>query len=232
MSWDLFDRIYCISLKERPDRQAEALSQFEAVGLARHVEFVIVNKHPTDPEQGIYESHLLCMKKAIQAGAERFLIVEDDIVFDRFSPKILRNCIDFMSTDIHWNMLFFGCMVSRSRPTEYPFVRKVAYRSLAHAYVVNRKFADILVQHPWNHIPYDDMLRDLQEDHMYAVYPAFAFQSNSRSDNQRYLPLDSVRRRMGGLRRLQKMNERYHRHRPLFIAAHIAAISGIIIWLF
>jgi GR25 family glycosyltransferase involved in LPS biosynthesis len=232
VNWNFFDRIYCISLKERPDRQAEALRQFESVGLARHVEIVTVSKHPDDPEQGIYNSHMLCMQKAIHSGAKRVLIFEDDIVFDRFSPEVFRNCIHFLSTDTHWNMVFFGCMVSRSKPTPYPSIRQVAYRSLAHAYVVNRKFAEKLVRNPWRHVPYDDMLRDLQEEHTYAIYPAFAFQSNSRSDNLRYLPLDRFRRGIGGLRRLQKMNEWYHRHRTLFIAAHIAAISGILLWFF
>ena len=70
MYWDYFDKIYCISLEERPDRQKEAGLQFNDVGLSNKVEFVIVKKHPDDCEQGIYESHILCMKKGIQAGAD------------------------------------------------------------------------------------------------------------------------------------------------------------------
>jgi GR25 family glycosyltransferase involved in LPS biosynthesis len=232
VSWNFFDRIYCISLEERPDRRAEAMYQFKSVGLDAFVEFVIVKKHQVNPEQGIYESHLLCMKMAIQAGAERILIFEDDVVFDRFMPETLQNCINFLVSDIHWNMMFFGCMVSRSGRTRYPSMLKVAYRSLTHAYVVNRSFAGMLVRSPWHGVPYDDMLRDLQDAHTYAIYPAIAFQSDSRSDNLRYLPLDRFRRLIGGLRRLQKMNQLYHHHYLLLAAAHIAAIIGIVLWLY
>ena len=42
--WAYFDRVYCISLEERPDRRAEATAQFTAVGLLSRVEFVIVKK--------------------------------------------------------------------------------------------------------------------------------------------------------------------------------------------
>ncbi|MEX1349306.1 MAG: hypothetical protein AB1Z31_16390, partial [Desulfobacterales bacterium] len=59
-NWDFFDKIYCITLDERADRRADATAQFEKVGLADKVEFVIVKKHPHNIEQGIFESHLTC----------------------------------------------------------------------------------------------------------------------------------------------------------------------------
>ena len=82
--WDCFDKIYCISLTERTDRRATARAQFESVGLSNLVEFVIIEKHPEGSERGCYESHMTCMGKGLAEGAERILIFEDDIVFDRF----------------------------------------------------------------------------------------------------------------------------------------------------
>ena len=84
--WEFFDKIYCISLTERPDRRREARHQFASVGLSARVEYHIVDKHPTDPEQGVYESHIDCLKKGLSNGARRILIFEDDIRFDRFDP--------------------------------------------------------------------------------------------------------------------------------------------------
>lgn len=228
--WEWFDKIYCISLAQRGDRRKEAEKQFKSVGLSDLVAFHIVNKHPDNPEKGIYESHMDCMKMGLATGARHIVIFEDDILFDRFDPEILRNGIDFMASDIPWNMMHLGCMVKGSRSSDYTSVRRVRYRSLTHACVLNRIFAEQLAKHPWHGIPYDDFLRDLQDDRTYALYPSFAFQNNSRSDNDRYLPLDQVRRIFGGLRRLQKMNEVYHRYRPLIIAAHILAVAGILIW--
>jgi GR25 family glycosyltransferase involved in LPS biosynthesis len=224
MDWDYFDRIYCISLIERPDRRREARTQFARVGLAERVEFVIVPRHPTDCEQGIYESHMLCMSKGLQSGADHILIFEDDIQFDRFSEERLRGCIDFLEADPSWHMLFLGCMVRGSRRTPNPAVIKIRYRSLTQAYLVHRRFARELTRHTWAGIPYDDFLRDLKDDRTYAAYPSFAFQSNSRSDNERYLPLDRWRRLLGGLCRLQKNNEFYHRYRGLILAAHALAL--------
>ena len=51
--WEYFDKIFCISLAERPDRQENAKIQFARVGLAGKVEFLIVPRHPRDCEQGI-----------------------------------------------------------------------------------------------------------------------------------------------------------------------------------
>jgi hypothetical protein len=126
-------------------------------------------------------------------------------------------------------MLFFGCMVKASRRTDFPSIRNIAYRSLTHAYAIHRRFAEVLVEHPWKQIPYDDFLRDLKDREMYALCPSFSFQSNARSDNERYLPLDRIRRICGGLRNLQKFDEFYHRRRPLIIGVHLLA-ALLILW--
>ncbi|OQX08708.1 MAG: hypothetical protein BWK76_23205 [Desulfobulbaceae bacterium A2] len=221
--WDFFDRIYCISLAERSDRRAEAAAQFAAVGLAERVEFVVVAKDPGGAEKGCYESHLQCLHLGLAAGAERILIFEDDIVFNRFSPLRLRDGVEFCARHPQWHMLFLGCMVKGSHRTDYPSIRRIQYRSLTHAYAVPRRFAEVLLQHPWRHIAYDDFLRDLHDREMYALYPSCAFQSNSRSDNERYLPLDRFRRICGGLQALQRFDEVYHRRRPLIIGVHVLA---------
>ena len=226
-NWEFFDKIYCISLDERADRREEAKLQFGKIGLLERVEFVIVKKHPHNIEQGIFESHLNCIKKGIRAGADTIVVFEDDILFDRFSPGDLKICIDFLSTNYLWIALYFGCLVSGSKKTQNRSVLKIKYRCLTHACVFSRKFAESLVKIPWHEIPFDDFLRTLN-DEFYAIYPSFAFQSNLRSDNSRFLPLDKFRKLCGGLRRLQKGNELYHRHRTLVILLHIIVITLII----
>ncbi len=229
--WEYFDRIYCISLNERPDRRADAQIQFAKIGLLDKVEFVIVKKHPHNSEQGIFESHMSCIKKGIRAGAKNIVIFEDDILFERFSPVGLKNCVDFLSTTPHWHALFFGCLVSYSKRTDNKSVLKVKYRSLAHAYVLNRNFAESLVKIQWQGRPYDTVLYNFT-DAFYLIYPSFAFQSNSRSDNSRYAQLDKFRRLCGGLRRIQKWNEFYHRYRIIIIAIHIILILLVLKWVF
>lgn len=223
-TWDGIDKIYCISLIDRADRQAEARAQFARVGLGDRVEFVLVEKHPTDPEQGIYESHLKCLKKGLGARAERILVFEDDILLDRVTPIIVERCMSFARTDEHWHMLLLGAMVSYSKRTDYPSILRVGFRSLTHAYVVHRRYAEFILRHPWHSVAYDDFLKGLQDRHTYICYPAIAFQSSSRSDNERYLPLDRFRRMFGGLQAIQKRNEFYYHNRSLVVGAHVLAI--------
>ena len=228
--WEYFHKVYCVSLKHREDRQEEARAEFLKVGLSSRVEFLLVEEHPTDREQGIYESHMSCIRKGLDAGAGNILIFEDDIVFDRFSLLTLRNCVDFLENTPGWDMLAFGCMVTSSRRTENRSVLKIRFRSLCHAYALNRPFAETIVRIPWNRVALDDIFRNLKNENTYAAYPAFAFQSSSRSDNLRYLKLDRFRRMCGGLRRLQKMNEWFHRRRPFVIGCHIL-LPILLIWM-
>ena len=226
--WEYFDKIYCISLDERADRRETAQFQFQKVGLSDNVEFLIVEMHPHNCEQGIYESHMSCIKKGIQAGANNIVIFEDDILFDGFSPVILKNCIDFLSATPDWNVLFFGCLVADSKKTENKSVLRVKYRSLAHAYVINPSFAEIMVKKPWQGIPFDDFLFSINEG-FYVAYPSFAFQSDSPTNNNKHLLLDKFRRLCGGLRRIQKINELYHSYRTHIIAFHIIILLVIVL---
>jgi GR25 family glycosyltransferase involved in LPS biosynthesis len=225
--WGYFDKFYCISIEERADRRADAKVQFDKVDLADKVEFVIVQKHLHNCEEGIYNSHMACIKKGLQAGADNIVIFEDDILFDRFSPAGLKNCINFLSGTDHWNALFFGCLVSKSQKTENRSVRKIKYRCLAHAYAVNRQFAESLIKTQWQGTPYDKILKNWP-DHFYAAYPSFAFQSNSLTDNSRNMGLDRFRKLFGGLERIQKWNEFYHCHKMPVITAHIIILLIIL----
>lgn len=232
--WRFFDRIYCISLADRPDRAAEARRQFQRVGLIDHVEFVLVHKHPTHSEQGIFESHQLCLQRGLDAGARTILIFEDDILFDRFNPKTLNQFTRFLRENQAWQMTCLGCFVSASQPTGYPSVRKIRYKCTTHAMAVRRAFAERLAGLHWVGRAYDDVIRDLAEEQTFAVYPSFAFQSDSSTSNDKLRRLDRVRRLFGGLQRLQKWNEFMHSHKAAIILGHlvmIAALIGVVWWL-
>ncbi len=230
--WRFFDRVYCISLEHREDRRREAMRQFASVGLEGRVEFLTVAKHPTDCEQGIYASHLECLARGLAAGAAHILVFEDDVVFEDFSPHVLTDAVEGLQRQADWEVLFLGCMVKRSESTACSALVRIRYRSLTHAYGINRSFAKTLVRHhPWRGIAYDDLLRDLCGDNMYAVYPGFAFQSDSASDNDVYLPLDRFRRLCGGLRSLQKKNEWYNRYRWWVIGGHCLVLLALAAWL-
>jgi GR25 family glycosyltransferase involved in LPS biosynthesis len=230
--WSGIDAIYCISLIHREDRRQEASRQFAAVGLAGKVNYHLVEKHPTDSEQGIYESHWQCMAKGLKSAAETICIFEDDVIFEGFSAERLDEITDFLTTNTDWQILFLGCMVRKSERTVNGSVAKIGYRSLTHGYIINRRFAQTMMdQYPWHHVAFDDFLKNLKSSQMYAAYPMFAFQSDATSDNDPYLHLDRFRRLCGGLRNLQKRNEMYHRYKWRIICGHILALLGLVSWL-
>jgi GR25 family glycosyltransferase involved in LPS biosynthesis len=228
--WDAIDKIYCISLEHRTDRRKLSGIEFGKVGLLERVEYVRVRPHDQNSEQGIFESHLRCFEMGLAAGARRMAIFEDDVVFDGFDPQRVEESLGFVERLDHWDFLFLGCLVSRSRPTATRVVRRVGYRSLTHGYVLNRPFAEQLVEIQWSGRPIDAIFRDLAE-YAYAVYPSVAFQSSASTDNWRLKRLDRVRRMCGGLRFIQKMNERYHRHFKVIVLAHLVAALALVGWL-
>ena len=230
-NWSYFERIYCISVNDRSDRRQECMRQFKRIGLYDRVEFILVDRHLTNCEQGIYESHLGCIRKGLALGAARLLIFEDDVIFERFCPLRLNTGIDFLKHHPDWRMFFLGCMVKHSRRTQTPAVRKIVYRCLTHAYAINRPFAKVLLDHPWDHLPYDGLLSRFR-DNVYSCHPTFAFQSNSVSDNDRHRRLETFRRWCGGLRRIQKVSEWYHAHKPIILALHGIGLMALVWMLF
>ena len=171
MGWDFFCKIFCVSVRESTDRRTETRKQFAAVGLLDRVEFYIVekDKHPEDIERGIYESHIKCIQKGLDAGARHILIFEDDILFDRFDAEKLKACTQFLKSKKEWKVLLLGCLVNGLKPTESKSVMKVKHRSLSHAYALNRKFAREIVRIPWPGCAYDCLFCPMTKESMPSI---------------------------------------------------------------
>jgi GR25 family glycosyltransferase involved in LPS biosynthesis len=228
--WKRIDRIYCISLEDRTDRQASIRNQFASTGLDGKVTFYIARRHPTNCEQGIFESHQACMRMGLDAGARHILVFEDDVEFGRIDAFRLENAIAFFINTTACNILFLGCLASQSQATETPGIRRIQYRCLTHAYLVKQSLAKQVADMPWQNVPFDIMLKTII-DESFALYPAIAFQSNSPSDNSRQRTLDAIRRLFGGLHFIQVVNERYLRFRYAVIAAHLLVIGAAAWWI-
>jgi GR25 family glycosyltransferase involved in LPS biosynthesis len=229
--WAFFDRLYCISLRDRTDRRERARIEFSRMGIEKRVAFVLVDKDHTDPCRGIFASHMQCMEKAIDAGAQRWVVFEDDVVFRRYHPKTLTAAVNYLSTHSNWTLLFLGCLITGSSKTDTPGIKKIRYQALAHAYAVNRAFGEKILKQSWRGIPYDTMLKTLGDSYL-GTTPFFAFQSNAATDNDACLGLDRVRRCFGGLGFIQRATEFFHAHRLLVIFGHLVLLSilAVCIW--
>ena len=190
---------------------------------------MIVERHPTDSEQGIFASHMSCLRAGLAAGAQTIGVFEDDIIFRRFSTRRLDDAAKFMRSETPWNVLFLGCFVFASRKTAFRSVLKVRYQCSAHAYVVTRRFAQQLVDTPWSGMAFDDMVRSLVGEQAYVLYPSFAFQSDAATDNQKMIRADRIRRWLGGCRVLQGWNEFSHHHVMGLIIGHVLFVLAVIV---
>ncbi len=226
LGWAFFDKIYCITLDSRPDRMIAAKRQFAAVGLEDRIEFLIVTRDEEDPERGIYQSHLRCLSLGLEAGARQILVFEDDVFFRDFSEERLHQACRFLQATGAWDIFFLGCLSNGSRRTDQGAVVQVRYSCLAHAYAVNRAFAERIVQEQWRGIPFDGLLQSC-EARYFALRPMCAFQRLTRSDNKTVW-LDRLRNLFGGLSIIQRCNEFYHHNKGLIIALHLAVAAAAI----
>jgi hypothetical protein len=165
---------------------------------------------------------MLCLKKALAEGAATILIFEDDVFFRNFNAGVLREACSRLDSSTHWNAFFLGCLTGGSRRTGENSLVKIRYCCLAHAYALNRPFAERIVRENWNNIPFDNLLQRSSTD-FYAIYPMCAFQGRSGTDNQT-VAIDLIRRLCGGLPFIQRANEFYQNHKGPLLAVQLAVL--------
>lgn len=223
--WAFFDKCYCISLDKRLDRRNLAKKQFANINLSGRVEFVVVEAHPTYREQGIYESHMLCLRKGLEGMGQHILVFEDDVFFKGFDAGALAEACTSLRLADRWDAFFLGCISSGSSSTGNRNLAKIRFRCLSHAYAMNRSFAEHIVQQPWDGIPFDELLRRSNAD-CYALYPLCAFQGLLGSDNQTVV-VDRIRRMLGGLPFIQRMNELYQNFKLALLLAPVVVVAAL-----
>ncbi len=224
-----FDKIFCISVDSRTDRQQTAKKVFEELGISERVEFELVQKHPTNPEEGIFRSHLQCLRRGLEEGGEHILIFEDDITVAHFAEKRNTAAIRQLQQLDTWDAFFLGAISSGSRKTDSKYLAQIEYRCLTHGYALNRPFAGKVIEEEWEGVAYDGFLKKRCRK-SYAPVPMIAFQNTSISDNKTIF-LDKMRRFFGGLQFLQRSNELLQRYKFPIILGHLLVLTIIVLLL-
>jgi GR25 family glycosyltransferase involved in LPS biosynthesis len=191
LDWSFLDAAYCISLKTRDDRVAEAAAEFHKVGLCQRVIFYRPDKHPKNGFIGSWASHRDVGIDALERGCERTLICEDDVLFTRrIRPATLRaieRALHALPSD--WMVFFLGHW-----PLAAYFVRHNVLRTssgCSHAYIASPRLLRWLRDHPWGSPGVrfsriagkgvDSAYAKLPGT--YALFPMLAIQRVSTSDN-------------------------------------------------
>ena len=187
--WSFVDAAYCISLRERPDRAAEAAAEFHRVGLCGRVTFFRPERPSGSVRIAIWESHRTVAEHALRHGRSRVLFLEDDVMFARrIQPAALRAIGEVMDTlPQGWMVLYLGHW-----PLWAYFVRRNLLRcgsACCHAYIASERTLRWLRDNPPDTVPIariagrgvDAALARLPET--YAMFPMLAIQRPSPSDN-------------------------------------------------
>jgi glycosyl transferase family 25 len=164
--------IQVINLEKRPDRLSLISANLHKAGLRFETQvavdgqkFGLESKFLSKGEIGCFKSHVNCMRRQVEAGAQFSLILEDDaalspVVNEKFlldmTELMIRNEIDvlqigfiehFYSLSIRRGVLEFLIELLKSRgERDSSGVRFVLgeFRSGTHAYIINNRLAEAI----------------------------------------------------------------------------------------
>ena len=161
------DKVFCISIKQRRDRQIQMEKQMKM--LQQSFSFVKVEKHK-DPVRGCLESHKYCIQQAKNKGYKNVLILEDDAIFNmKLLQTLLSNNID-ISVPKDFDMLYLGYTVNDGYKHD-DFLLKILSAQCLHAYIVNEKI-------------YDEVLDNIEKD--WTTFPEW----NTRNEMEKQINFD------------------------------------------
>lgn len=157
MLQNYFDKIYCINLKRRPDRRAQAEAEFAKFGIV--VEFVdavdgndlpeptAISKDGTKltrGEVGCILSHLKIVQLAKEQNLKNYLVLEDDVEFcydfNQVLPQFIRQL------PINFDMIYFGGNHVENYALIMPNIAKINNTFTTHAIGVNHTAYDKLIE--------------------------------------------------------------------------------------
>ncbi|MEM8629443.1 MAG: hypothetical protein AAGF04_05195 [Chlamydiota bacterium] len=146
MSWDFFDQILYINLAERTDRRASIESELEKMEVPVEKITRIEAHSSINGTRGCALSHIKALDCALENGWNRFLILEDDLVF--LQPKevvwaYIARFEQFIS--LHdWDLFYLGTNPHHLENTDDPRIKRVLVSCCAHAYCLEARYIPTL----------------------------------------------------------------------------------------
>jgi len=143
-----FDIVYFINLDHRTDRLEHITNELNKT----NIEPIKLNKisavyTPNFGALGCSKSHVIALESFLKTPEtnQTCVILEDDFIFTQeqcvvndLINKVFENNIDF-------DVLMLSANIEHQTPTTYPFITKIYNAQTTSGYVVNRKFAPILL---------------------------------------------------------------------------------------
>lgn len=192
-TWDtIAPFIFCISLKDEKDRVIRSSAQFHALGMCSYVSYYRPARPTMEEFQGsgvstpgsfgCQRSHKFLSKYALDRGANRCLVFEDDIVFMGEEPsllyaRVMHALIHLQTHSPDWNMFLLGHVSVASFPTFHPGLLRGSFEA-SHAYLINKPAMQWLVASK----PIDMDPGMMLNGRQYALFPSMFIQENLKSE--------------------------------------------------
>lgn len=191
--WHFFDKIVCISVESRSDRQQKVEEEFHRVGLCTKIVFYRPKRNNESPVAGCWESHRYVMIDALNNGCNNVCIFEDDVTFrSDFRPHVLNDIRDvYLQLPKNWKSYFLGHWPFFSYSIMPNMRRTISMTT--HAYVANKCLMEVVKETPYNsrkenfirkcfgpqYDAIDGFVRS--QGNQYAYYTMVAYQSGAKS---------------------------------------------------
>ena len=159
---DAIDRVYLINFDNRPDKLESSKKMFEKLGITSYQRIVPNfntfddSSYLTKERQSVKDSHLRCVKDAIENNYTNILIFEDDFTFNQDDKDIEENigyhidtCMNFIKKN-SFDILYLDNMKTiykdennvltkierRKHKEDFVLIKGKAY---AHSYILNKR---------------------------------------------------------------------------------------------
>lgn len=192
-NWQWLDKIVCISVASRSDRQKTVEEEFHRVGLCPLIQFYRPKRDSEDPVRGCFESHRRVMMDALRNKCNNVCIFEDDVTFrSDFRSHTLNDIFDaYKSLPKDWLSYYLGhwsiCGYNITPNLRYTI------SMTTHAYIASKPLMNILNKTPYSsregnwirkcfgshYDAVDGFVRE--QGKQYAYYKMVAYQCGSKS---------------------------------------------------
>lgn len=158
------DVFYYINLDHRTDRNEKMIHQLRDYQIS-NVERIPAVNMPKKGYVGCSLSHVKTIEKFLASDHNICVILEDDFQFTQPPTKCRELLDNFFNTDIEWDCVMWSSNTKLSQPYN-SFLDKCIRSFTTAGYMINRKFANILLQNMKEGV---ELLIRQDIQHMYAL---------------------------------------------------------------
>jgi hypothetical protein len=180
--FECFEKIFCINLDSRPERWAEACTEFSKAGILDRVERIsgVVCE---DPREGCARAHLKVIEHAKSLGLSNCLIFEDDVWIVQEEIDSLRHAIHEIKS-LDWDLFYIGGTTVGSAYQISPHLAKATAVYSTQSYAISSRMYDVVLNSWRPPTVYDLFLaHEIAPFHQcFFTIPIIAFQKTGYSD--------------------------------------------------